>query len=188
MARVQGLAQALGRSSGQSVGNQQRIDASIFREPSGPAQTSPLVRNVYPPWVYKLPMSQDFNRNNFATALAAVANTVVTPVSFQTPPTFVGYVQIMGIFVLSPTAATDITFTLRINQAPIEGWDNIKPPPGVANFFVQNFADLQVRIPNGALVEVVVTNNAATGPWTVGAKVAGWYHPETEENRIYGAL
>lgn len=154
----------------------------------GPGTEAPLVRNVYPPWVYKLPMSDDFNENNFTTVLAAVAGTVVKPVAFQTAPTFIGYVQIFGIYVLSPLATTDITFALLINGAPVQGWDNVRLPPGAANFFVQNFSDLQVPIPNRGLVEVSVTNNAATGPWTVGAKVAGWTHPETEERRIYGSL
>ena len=154
----------------------------------GPGTESPLVRNVYPPWVYKLPMSRDFNQNNFAAALAAGAGAVIVPVQFQTTPTFVGYVQTFGIYVLSPTALTDVIFTLRIAQAPVEGFDNIRLPPGVANFFVRTFGDLQVRIPNGALVDAIVTNQSAAGPWTVGTQIAGWTHPETEERRIYGDL
>jgi hypothetical protein len=188
MARTRGLAEILARRSGQATGQNIGITKDMFEPQAGPATSSPFVRNVYPPWVYKLPMSQDFNQNNFATVLAAVAGTVVTPVTFQLPPTFVGYIQIVGIYVLSPTATTDITFTLRMNGAPVQGWDNLATPPGVANFFVQNFADVQQRIVNGGKVTMTVTNNAATGPWTVGAKVAGWYHPEGEEQRIYGSL
>jgi len=155
---------------------------------NSPAERAPLSRMVFPPWVYKLPMSQDFNANQFASTLGAGVGSVVVPTSFQLPGGMVGYVQIMGIYILSPTNNTDITFTLRINQGPVSGWDNIKFPPGVANFVVQNFGDLQVRAPNSALVDVLVTNNNASGPWTVGAKVSGWYHPEIEEKRIYGDL
>lgn len=167
---------------------QARTDHIPFREQKGVTESAPLTRNIFPPWVYKLPMSQDFNANVFSSVLAAAAGATVVPVSFALPGTMVGYVQIMGIYVLSPTNATDITFTLRINQGPVSGWDGIKPPPGVTNLTVQNFSDLQVRIPNGGLVDVLVTNNNASGPWTVGAKVAGWYHPLDEEQRIYGNL
>lgn len=186
MANPVDLAAILARRSG--AGTKNRIMPSNFRQQEGPGQTAPLVRNVYPPYVYKLPTSQDYNENFFTSVLAAVVGAVVVPVEFILPRTYVGYQQIFGIYVLSPTALTDITFTLRINGAPVGGWDNIKPPPGVANFIVQNFSELQVRVPSGGKVDVLVTNDAATGPWTVGAKIAGWYHSEIEEQRIYGSV
>ena len=185
MTRVRGLEELLARRTGADQRSQ--LFPQNFSEPSGPAATSPLVRNVYPPWVYKLPVSVDFNVNVFNSALLGVAGNTVIPVSFTLPPTFVGYLQIFGIYVLNPTASQDVTFTLRINQGPVQGWDNIKFPPGVANFVVQNFGDLQVRIPDGGVVDVLVTNNSANA-WTVGAKIAGWFHPENEEQRIYGSL
>ena len=185
MARTPGLKEMLARHSGQNMGP--RIDPDVFRRQEGPADTSPLVRNVYPPWVFKLPMSQDFNVNRFDLALAGVAGAFVTPVEFQMPSTFVGYLQIFGIFILTPLATQDVTFSLLINGGPVQGWDNIKFPPGAANFVVQNFSDLQVRIPDSARVSVRVTNNNANA-WTVGAKIAGWYHPQSEEARIYGSL
>lgn len=187
MARTPNLTESLARHSGQRMGAQIRVDPAVFRKQEGPADTSPLVRNVYPPWVYKLPMSQDFNVNVFSSALAGAAAATVIPVSFTLPPTFVGYCQIFGIYILSPLATQDVTFTLRVNQGPIQGWDNIKFPPGAANFVVQNFADLQVRLPDSAVLDVLVTNNNANA-WTVGAKIAGWYHPQSEEQRIYGSL
>lgn len=185
MARVSGLDALLARRMG--VAERTRILPENFRQEAGPGNSSPLVRNVYPPWVYKLPMSADFNVNSFSAALAAAAGATVEITSFTLPRTFVGFVQIFGIFILSPTAVQDVTFTLRVNEAPVEGWDNIKFPPGVANFVVQNFADLQVRAPDGARISVLATNNNANA-WTVGAKIAGWYHPYTEEQRIYGDL
>ncbi len=187
MPRTPGLREMLARHSGQNVGAGVTVDQAVFRRPQGPADTSPLVRNVYPPWVFKLPMSQDFNVNRFDLVLAAVVGATVVPVQFQVPPSFVGYVQIFGLFIQSPTNVQDITFSLLINGGPVQGWDNIKFPPGAANFVVQNFADLQVPIPDSAKVSVLVTNNNANA-WVVGAKIAGWYHPRSEEERIYGRL
>jgi hypothetical protein len=186
MPRAPDLSEILAKQIG--VQHRTRITPEVFREQPGPANNAPLVRNIYPPWVFKLPMSQDYNDNLFTSVLAAGAGNTVIPVTFTLPPSFVGWEQIFGIYILTPTALTDITFTLRVNGGPVQGWDNIKFPPGAANFVVQNFADLQVRVPNSGKVDVVVTNNSAAGPWTVGAKIAGWYHPETEERRIYGSL
>jgi len=187
MARTPNLKEMLARHSGQNIGAGIRIDPGVFRRQEGPADTSPLVRNVYPPWVYKLPMSQDFNVNRFDLALAGAAGATVVPVEFNMPSTFVGYLQIFGIFIQSPLPTQDVTFSLLINGGPVQGWDNIKFPPGAANFVVQNFAELQVRIPDSAHVSVLVTNNNANA-WVVGAKIAGWYHPQSEEQRIYGSL
>lgn len=187
MARVQGLAEALGRHSGQANGTSIGMRPGMFEPQPGPATQSPLTRNIFPPWVYKLPMSQDFNANVFTIALAGVIGTRVVVASFQMPPTFIGYMQIVGIYILSPTNAQTITFTLRFNGAPVQGFDNIKFPPGTANFVIQNFGEMQVRIPDGALVTLTADNGSADA-WTVGGKLSGWYHPSSEEKRIYGDL
>lgn len=179
------LSEILARRTGSA--SRARLDATVFRQQEGPADSSPLVRNIYPPWVFKLPMSQDFNASDFATVLAGVIGTTVEITSFTLPETMVGWIQIFGLYILSPTALQDITFTLRVNGAPVSGWDNIKFPPGVANFVVQNFSELQVRAPNSAKISVTATNNSANA-FTIGAKISGWYHPLTEEQRIYGAL
>jgi hypothetical protein len=188
MARRESLSDMLARRSGTGGRRAQRLTLDMLQATQGPAETAPLTRNVYPPWVYKLPISADFNRNTFSSVLGAGAGSVIVPVTFTLPDQQVGWLQIFGIYVLTPTALTDITFTLRVNGGPVEGWDNINIPPGVANSFTQNFGDLQVRVPNSGHVDVVVTNNNASGPWTVGSKIAGWYHPESEEQRIYGDI
>lgn len=185
MARVKGLEAMLARHSGQSMGRV--VTPEVFRQQQGPADTSPLVRNVYPPWVYKLPTSADFNQNVYNAALAGAAGAFVEILTLTLPATYVGWIQIFGIYILTPTANQSVTFTLKINGAPVQGWDNIQFPPGVANFVVQNFSDLQVRVPDGGKISIVATNNNANA-WTVGAKVSGWYHSFVEEQRIYGTL
>lgn len=185
MPRVRGLEEVLARHTGAS--QRATIFPENFREQPGPATSSPLVRTIDSPQKFKLPMSVDFNRNAFDVALAAAIGATATITSFQMPPTFVGFLQIFGIFILSPTAVQDVTFTVRINGAPVEGWDNIQFPPGVANFVVQNFSELQVRIPDSALVTLTASNGSANA-WTIGGKLSGWYHPLSEEKRIYGSL
>jgi hypothetical protein len=160
------------------------------QESASLAQRSPPQRVVFPPYLYKLPngRSQDFNVNNFSATLAAGVGQTVVPVRFALPGQMKGYVQIFGIYVLSPTNNTAISFSLRVNDAPVQGWDDVRNPPGVANFIVQNFADLQVEVGAAVELSVVATNLNAFGPWTVGAKIAGWYHSEADEQYYFGEL
>lgn len=186
-----GFSEGLARGTGAGGVGNTGLSGANFREQAGPAvgtAKAPFTRLIFPPSLYKLPRSRDFNRNVFSSVLAAVAGATVIPVSFALPQNFVGWCQIFGLYVLTPTALTNITFALRVNQGPVEGWDNQQPPPGVANFFVQNFSDVQVPLGPGVTVDVIVTNNSAAGPWTVGAKIQGWYHSRQEEQRIYGEL
>jgi len=171
-----------------TAGRQRQALLSTGDGERSPAQRSQLARMLFPPYLYKLPSSSDFNQNNYATVLAAAISTQVVPVSFQLPQQSVGYLQQFGLYCLSPTNLTNVTFTIRINEGPVPGWDNVLLPVGVTNLTLQNFADLQIRLPNNCKVDVLVTNNAATGPWTVGAKIAGWYHTSQAEERMYGEV
>lgn len=152
------------------------------------SQTSAQSRQVYPWWVEKIPSAQDFNVQDFAITLGAGVGSQATStgLNFKLPSAFIGVIQLFGIYILTPDATTAIQFTLRVNQMPVSGWDNIQFPPGAANFVVQNFSDLRVKVPQGGVVDVLITNLAATGPWTVGGKVAGWYNPTSDAQRVSG--
>lgn len=152
------------------------------------AAHSPMQRLVYPPRIEKLLSSQDFNVSDFAMVLAAGAGSVVTSqaLRFQVPQSQVGWLQQFTMYVLAPLATTDIRFTVRINEGPVSGFTNKQPPPGAANLILIDINDIRVRIPNGATVDVLVTNNSAAGPWTVGGSLAGWYHPLADELRVFG--
>ena len=170
------------------------VEASLMRHggaqagnPSQLAQQADYTRIIYPWWVNKLPSSQDFNAQDFAMPMPAGIGSQVTSglLAFQMPQTMIGVIQIFGLYILSPLATTSLQFTLRINQAPVSGWDNIQFPPGAANFVVQNFSALQVKVSPGSTVDVLVTNLDGAAV-TCGGKIAGWYNPQTEVARING--
>ena len=156
--------------------------------PSGVADQSPLQRVVFPPRVEKLLSSQDFNAQDWNVTLAAGAGAqaVSTNLIFTLPRGMVGWLQNLSIYVLSMTNGTLVTFQLRINQSPVSGFDNLQNSPGVANLFRVDNNDMRIRIPDGAIVDVLFINNNANGPWTVGARIAGWYHPWSDEESTYG--
>lgn len=159
------------------------------RGPGNIADQAPYTRLVYPPRIEKLPSSQDFNAQDFTMVLGAGAGTTITSaaLSFTVPASQVGWLQNFSYYILTPTANTAISFAVRINQAPVSGFDNRRNPPGVANFIVGEYNDLRIRLPMACTVDIIATNLNASGPWTVGGVLGGWYHPQIEEARIFGS-
>ncbi len=142
------------------------------------------------PWIEKLgPISRDFNANDYAMTLAAAIGATATSANlrFQVPQSQVGWCQEMELYILAPTATSRVTWTLRINQGPVSGFDNLQIPPGAANLILITKNDLRVRVPEGALVDVLITNGAAQAE-TVGGRIAGWYHPRVAEETLWGPV
>jgi len=155
----------------------------------GMVADSPYVRLIYPPWVEKLPESRDFNVQDFNLTLAAGAGAQVQGPSFQIPESQVGWLQSVGLYVLTPTAGTSVTLIVRIDQGPVPGYDNLQNPPGIANFLLFPLEDeIRVRLPNHCTVDCIIRNNNANGPWTVGALLGGWYHSQSAELRQWGPI
>jgi hypothetical protein len=154
-----------------------------------PAATFPGARVIFPPWLYKIPeASQDFNVETHSAVLPAGVGATVSPAALQFTilPNQIGWIQVFGYYVLAQDATTDITWTLTINGGPVPGWNNWGNPPGTLSLFERNITDLQVRLPPGAQAGILITNNAASGPWTVGGRISGWYHPQVAEHSWYG--
>lgn len=160
--------------------------------PPSPPQRSAgntlIARSIHSPSVEKLRASRDFYVRDYAIALAAVAGTRVTSASlqFQLPKDQVGWLQVASLYILTPNATTSVVYRIRINGGPIPGFNDWQMPPGVANFTEIGINRMQVELPMGCLVDMEIENLAATGPWTVGGTLAGWYHPQDAEHRVWG--
>jgi hypothetical protein len=152
---------------------------------AGGSADAPYTRIVYPPQVEKLPVSTDFRANNYQVALGA--NLEVTPAvwQFRLPTGQIGWLQQFAFYVLQPGVATSVRFSVKINNGPVPGWDNVLSPPGIANLIIIRDNDMRVAIPGGALVSVTALNLTAN-PETVGALIAGWYHPKAAEEQAWG--
>lgn len=158
--------------------------------PRGPDGGSiPFTRLVFPPRIEKLNVSQDFNVNSYQLILPAGNGQTIDLPGFNCPQGMVGWLQQTFLYVLLPTAQAQASWCIRINGMPVPGFDNMQNPPGIANFLFLGEDDLRIRIPQGSYVDVRVTNinTGVAGPWTVGAGLAGWFHPEQAEERAYGA-
>lgn len=164
-----------------------REAGAVPRTPDVVPGQSPFVRLLYPPRVEKLPASLDFHAQDFAMAVPAVVGGTVTSaaLAFRLPLDHVGWLQQFALYILSPLATTSLRWTVRINQGPVSGFDNIENPPGAANALVIFTNEMRVRVPNNALVDVLITNQDGAAI-TAGGVLAGWYHPRVDESRMYG--
>lgn len=188
-------------------GDVQQIRSMRFPQPGGvPYQQAPegtgpqlpiandppsmgqYVRSVRPPWTEKIgSVSRDFQVADYSMALAALAGATVTSTSliFTLPASQVGWLQELSMYILSPTALADVRYTVRINGGPVPGFFRIPIFPGAANFEVIDKVDLNVRIPMGGTVDMIIENGNANA-FTVGGRLAGWYHPKDSELRFWG--
>jgi hypothetical protein len=149
-------------------------------------QQAPAVRTIPSPRVEKLEASTDFLANNFSLILPAGIGSFVELAPFGLPTNQVGWLQEFTQYVLTPDATFNAKWVVQVNGGPVPGFDNVLLPPGIANFFVSGADDMRVRLGGGVSVNVRIINMAASGPWTVGAAVAGWYHPADAEKRAFG--
>lgn len=154
------------------------------------AQDSPQVRLRFPPWLEKIgPVSRDFNVNDFDLALLAAVGATASSValSFTLPTGQVGWLQEATLYARNTTNTTRIRYMIRINEAPVAGMDNFQILPGVTNLEAIDKNGLAIRIPDGAKVDILITNLAAQVE-AVGGRLAGWYHPKSAEIEAWGEV
>ena len=154
--------------------------------PLGQSGNAPYTKLVYPPWIEKLAKSVDYRATDFSVALGANATIAPLTWQFRLPNGQVGFHQQLTFYILQPGVATSVRFTLRINNGPVPGYEAILSPPGIANFTLRTFNDMRISVPSGALVSVTAINLTAN-PETVGIDIAGWYHPQSAEERAWGS-
>lgn len=145
--------------------------------------------SIPPPWQFPIPGAVDFYLIEKSEVLAAVVGASVTPDALRLAvgSGFKAVVRFVTIFVNAPDTTTDVDWSLLVNNGPVRGWSNLTTFPRVANNISIDF-DGVVRISQASIVQVRIRNNAATGPWTVGAAYGGWVWPIASERRIYGSV
>jgi hypothetical protein len=151
-----------------------------------------------PPWyVEPIPTARNFftYTRPFVVVPAGVGSSVVvvptqsgvagTGGAFQIPPSNVGVLKVVSIFVDAPTVNTDLTFIFRQAQAPIPGLEEIGFAPRAA-------ANAQFNAPGtyflneGVLVDCLIRNNNAFGPWNVSVTISGWFNAPEDVYRFTG--
>lgn len=186
--------------------SEQSSQAPTIAPPSPTRQaerSAVATRTIFPPWLYPLKAGNDFYITRVivtpavppapailgkSAVLAAGAGSIVTSQAFIVPTNMKGVVRIVSIFINAPTLVPpiDVDWILRINGAPVQGWTFTTYPRAATNLS-SDFGGV-VRLPMDGVVDVVIVNNNANGPWTVGTQFGGWYYSVEEAKRLYGEL
>ena len=157
-----------------------------FPNPKG---VIPRAAQVPPFWQFKPPEGIDFFARVAGTLAAGAGSQLVMEPSPQLRilPDYSGVVAGVSIFIGTPLTTMDITFALLNNGAPVQGWDQLQPFPVGANALIIPFPGT-LQVPGGSQFSILVTNNAASGPWTVGATITGWAWSKVVEDIAFGRL
>lgn len=147
----------------------------------------PATRMIFPPWLYEIESAQDYTIQATGALPGGAGQTFSDQTAagvLQLLGTYVGVLSFITIFVDAPTTALDVKWTLRFNGAPVQGFDNLRSFPRIAQNLSITFPGPK-RIPIGARVDVIATNNNASA-WTVGYSVGGWFWLQDDGARIFG--
>lgn len=134
-------------------------------------------------------MARDVNRFGILTgATSGSTPAVLTGSAFTLPGGMVGVIRSIVLDVNSLLASSDITWTLRFNQSPVQGWDAL-------TIFPRNVAAAQLAwVPEETMIPIPEATTvdfrgtiADGGTYTFGVAWHGWYYPQDVENRFEGA-
>lgn len=176
--------------SGSRPGNAGRPGISPTSPGGGGSFRAPLdpVAAISPYYEVKPRSGIDAYFNQTGVLAAAIGASVTFGAGlFELPPANVGVIGYLTIFVDAPNTTINVIWTLLLNGAPIPGWERITTFPRTANNLSIVYPGT-VQIPQRSVVTVRVTNQAATGPWTVGAEVGGWHWPLIDELQTFGKV
>lgn len=149
-----------------------------------------------PPWyVEPIPTARNFfsyTRPNIAVPAGVGGQVQTTPEAtggtggaFQIPASNVGVIKAVAIFCDAPTNLTDVVFQFRQNNSPIPGLDRV-------GFAPRNAANAQFNIPgtflvgDGVLLDCLIINQNASGPWNVSVTITGWFNSPEDVYRFTG--
>lgn len=154
-----------------------------------PQPTAPpiLVRSeavqVYPWWERPYQSSLNILPIAQGLVLAAGAGAMVQGPSIEVPNGYSWVIRGINIFAINTTANTNILYLLRFNQGILG--NQYTTFGRVANSIEVPFPILEKGEGPGTL-DVLIVNNNAFGPWTVGASFTGWFTPTVDARRVSG--
>ena len=140
-------------------------------------RVSSLSQQIYLPEVFPIPSAVEFNLLGQAPTTAA--GQVAIPWNNQpggiytVPPNTFGVIRSVSFFITDMLTTTNVSFSIIINTAQVQGYSQITIFPRTAPF-VGNGFDSMVRFTGPADIQAIAVN-VDGGTYEVGAAVSGWY-------------
>lgn len=166
--------------------------ADPSQQPGGAPQPQPSLQ-IHPPWEFPPSGSQIFQPATDTTSAgvaqlaAGVGATITIPgLSYLTPNAMISVVRTVSIFVNGPTTAFNVDFWLRNNGQPLTQTP-FRTQAFIAGALVRTFSVTLRDIPPGT-IDMLIVNQGAGGPWTVGGGFSGWSYTQAQAAALTGGL
>lgn len=146
---------------------------------TGRPYASPLSMVVFPPEIYPTADAQTFNVVGTATlGPGPVASTVIAG-PLQLPTNMVGVVREITLVVNNVLVTSLVTFSLRFNQGPVPGFDNLFIAPRAAASVAVSYPPESVlqRVGDGTTIDISAVV-ADAGTYQMTATFRGWWYPK----------
>lgn len=177
------------------------IGQSQTEQSRDPRKAVVRILDIYLPEIFPIPGAQEFQGYYEATLAGPVvgAQTIFTQgfggAPLRLPLNYQGIIRTVDIFATAPgglLATTRILYTILVNGAAAQGWQNRTFFARLTQSFEVGF-DSFIRLPDSAVVSALVqVQDAAT--YDVGIYVTGWFWPVVsgrawmEGNGNYGGI
>jgi len=161
---------------------------------SAPLQQPTPNLQIHPAWEYPPKGSQNFSAPNrslgvITGTLAAGAGStlVLASLAYSSPSNYITVVRTVSAFINAPDGNNDISWILQVNgQAVQNGAFTIFP--FIAGAVIRSFSVVFRDIEPNSTISLLIQNNAASGPYTVGGGFSGWSYAIQAEQLLTGGL
>ncbi len=126
----------------------------------------------YLPEEFPIPGATEFQRDTFLTSPGAGTQTPAA-LTFRIPAGSYGIIRGFGVGLNNMTTATDVTFSLRIDDRPVPAWGTLRMFPGAASR-VTTQVGTWVPVEPNSIITVAITNTDGA-VYILGANYSGWY-------------
>jgi hypothetical protein len=162
------------------------------QQPGGAPTPQPALQ-IFPPWYQPPPGAQLFGPQTDTLSagvpqLPAGAGSEITipGLSYLTPNAMISVVRLVTIFVANPDATFNVSYYLRNNGQSLLA-NPFRMFSFIAGAIVFPYPVTIRDIPPGT-IDMLIVNNGAGGPWTVGGGFSGWSYTQAQAAALTGGL
>ena len=135
---------------------------------------------MFPPEIYPSKEAQSFNITGTATIGPGPTALAALTAAFQLPVNMIAVVREITLNVNALLVTSLITFSLRFNQGPVPGFDNLFVAPRAAASVSIAYSpeSVLVRVPDGSTIDIAVVVADVGGTYQMTANFRGWWYPK----------
>lgn len=146
-----------------------------------PPQVSDLTQQIFLPEVFPIPDAKEFNPLGSQATTVVQFNQTITGTTFTVPSSTFGVIRSVTLYITNMLTTTNVTYSLVINNSPVQGYNQLSIFPRAAPF-VSNAFDCMLRFSGPADIKMVFDNRDG-GTYVVGGAYSGWFWPQSSDTR-----